>query len=673
VTHTATEDKALWLPPGYVQKRGDHARSLLREFMEENLDEAEGLLKSIRGGHAPAQVPHKLVELFAKLGYYSGITSPQKATKVTLQLLRRIGESLLVRTIYSTRQRQVIRWMYPSVDDNQPGYKLALRDPNARPTAQDRKRMLEIGAVLHHGGYRRKREHDGVWGVWTSDYMMRAQGIGQTVSALVRDMLTLDGGALWTVPGRVKDSCPVSAFFALDGALIRRTIPDIPAFRNPQVVDRSESFIGPAPMLEPYRPQLYDTDRLIEYVYVQPEQQLDTDEQVLAEFTCDELHYVVRNPRTDWWAHGYGHSELESCLEIITGVVNAIAYNTSIFTHSNIPPGVLTFSGGFGEHWINDFFTTIVSNIGGPNKWHKLPILFGDPGETASGQYIPLRDNKQDEMMWREFLIFSINLLCGAYHIAAEEINFQAFLTRGASLGDQGGAERVAYAQETGLHDLVRVVFDTLDTAIVSRFYADPQTGIGPYTIVPTGVRQNDEEQQHQRRMDRLNTGLTTPNEERAETDRLPLRDPDNPELWDRIRERVLALHPDLEQDQQRLDDVVVQVYRKQGGSLRRWTDLPIAPNAQQARMMEMQEEQQGAGGGMEGTPPGMPAGEMGGEMGAGTPPPGAEADGAGNGGAAAPPPPGMMQLPLPGMGDEAAQKSLAAAGKDIEVRFVRD
>lgn len=587
------------IPPGYNRHKPDRSRELQSEWVSENRDDAEALLKAM--GSKPGVYPTKINEIMAALGYYRGIVEPSKATRMTFQILRKMSyDAQLVRTIIGTRIAQMTRYGHRSEDLNKPGYRARLRDPNGVPTSGDRKRLEEIYDFLDNGGFRRQRS-DGSWGVFSADWTQRALSFSEMIGALVRDMLTLDAGALQILLG--SDGLRQPAMFqAVDGALIRRVIPDINAYRD--VVN-----------VEPYQATLRDgDDTLVEYVMLKPDKLLtsqgfDAEDLVVEEYGADELAYVVRNHRTDWWSQGYGFSELESSVQMVTGISNALSFNASVFTNSNVPAGMVYGTGDFSEEWLQDFGATLIQNVGGPGKWHKLPMIFGE--KDAKLDYIPMRSNQRDDMMWREYLIFAINCLCASFGVAAEEMNFQAFLTRGGVMTGEGGAERVAFAQATGLHNLVRTVFSVINRFIVSRFYADPNTGIGPYIIEPTGVDKEDEEQNHQQRIGRLQAGLSTPNEERAAQDKPPFRDPVNPDLWDKIHEAVLDARPNLQYDPVQFDEVVARNYRKRGGVLRRWTDLPVAENMQQARMQEKQEEQ-GEQGGML---PGAGAGDEGGEF----------------------------------------------------------
>ncbi len=568
--------------------------------MAENMDETEDLFKALQGSPVK-RFPHKLIPLLAAMGYYKGLREPRQATSVTFAILKRAATAQLVRTIIETRVRQVQPFCHRSTDPNQPGYHIKMRDADERPSAGDKKRMDKIADILDEGGVRWQRPSDGHWGAYTADGLQRALPLPQCIGALVRDMLILDTGCLWLNPGVNTRELPVATFLPVDASLIRKALPELP----PEMAQDVSGY-------EAYMPTIRSDLRVVEHVMIRADAMVDLEEQVIAEYGPDELAYIVRNPRTDWWTYGYGFSELETALNLVVGQVNAINYNTSIFTHSNIPPAVMMISGNYSEEALEDFLTSLIMQIGGPGKWHKIPVLFGD--QDAKMQLLPMRQGQRDDLAWRDYILYCINALCASYYMAAEEINFQTFLTRGGQLTGEGGAERIAFSRETGLHSLLRVIeSQVINQPIVRRFYADPATGYGPYEAEFTGKEPVDEDRVHRQRLERVSSGFSALNEERAQTDRAPYRDPKNQNLWDRIHTLALEKIPHLRFDPVRLDEICEGIYRKHAGEFRRWPDLPINATALHARSQEIQEEQGGPQGEM---PPGleqMMTGEAGG------------------------------------------------------------
>lgn len=607
ITTDPAETKKILVPPNVQRELHHHQvdqQRMMAQMIADNMGEAEPLLKAVSGTEKFAR---RVSPFLAMMGAYHGIVEPSKASQITLDLLRQMGRSTaILRAIIDTRVLQVKRFCRPGTDHNRPGFAVELRDAAARPTHKDKQRMAELVDLVARGGVRRRRPWDRAWGVWSGDFLEKAMPFPQAMGALTRDSLILDGGAVWLNQGLDSERWPVTFFKPIDTGLIRAVLPAREHFDL-----RFETQAPLEDFRNPLNPNLHP-----EWVLLRPDQSATAaseEERVCAAYGPNDLAYLIRNQQTDWWAQYYGYSELETMLEVVLSIINGIAYNRSWFTNNSVPPGILYGTGNFGEEWLSEFVTTLVMQVSGAQRWHKMPMLFGDD-PAAKLEYLQLRDTKGQDMMWREWLIFLINLACACYHIAAEEVNFQAFLTRGGGLGDSGGAERVAMAQETGLRTLIQDQEDFVDEATVSKFYPDPENGVGPYRLVFHGLDDEDEEHTHQYALEDVQGGLKTINEIRAIRDEPPVRDPVNTELWDQVRERALALRPELATDPLRLDEVTDKVYRKHHGSYHRWPDMPIGAGALQARSQELQEQQGGAGGGMgpDGQPlaPGQPGAE---------------------------------------------------------------
>jgi len=518
--------------------------------------------------------PRKILPSLASLGVYQGIQDVHKATNLTFDILRRLANTPIIRMIIETRVRQVQRYARPPRFRGDTGFRVTLRDPNARPTAGDYRRMEHITQFLLDGGVRRRRSVDGAWGVWSGDEYDEALPLMDAVGVLVRDSLTMDAAALWLNPTAPndRDKIPCVMFKPVDAALIRRCLLPLP---------RGVELAGEAQQYTPYQPEIRRDLRVPAFVMLTP------DGKPLMEFGRDELAYLVRNPRSDWWSQGYGYAELESLLDVVVGLLTAVHYNVSYFTENHVPPAIMVGSGQFSEEWLQDFLSTMVSQVGGPNKWHKLPLLFGD--ENARLELIPLRSGQREDMLWREWLIFLINLACSEFHIAAEEVNFQAFLTRGGVLTQAAGAERVTTAQDTGLRPLVYHLFAYLDRWIVSRFWADPNTGVGPYTIVPEGVDQEDEQAALQADSAAISSGRRTVNEVRQERGEAPYRDPLDDDLWNDCENVIRRRWAEAERYPEAFREKVEQLYRAAGGKFARWPDAPANPTLLQIWMQEHQ------------------------------------------------------------------------------------
>lgn len=59
---------------------------------------------------------------------------------------------------------------------------------------------------------------------------------------------------------------------------------------------------------------------------------------------------------TDIWQNGYGRSELESLIEIITYILNGVQYNGNFFKNGSNPKGFIKMNGpNTNQTQLNDF------------------------------------------------------------------------------------------------------------------------------------------------------------------------------------------------------------------------------------------------------------------------------------------------------------------------------
>ena len=69
-----------------------------------------------------------------------------------------------------------------------------------------------------------------------------------------------------------------------------------------------------------------------------------------------ELGFGIRNVGTDIWQNGYGRSELESLIEIITYILNGVQYNGNFFKNGSNPKGFIKMNGpNTNQTQLNDF------------------------------------------------------------------------------------------------------------------------------------------------------------------------------------------------------------------------------------------------------------------------------------------------------------------------------
>ena len=433
-----------------------------------------------------------------------------------------------VAAIVRTRQNQVARFARLPRYEGDIGFRIGLRDPEAKPTGADKRQMrLLEDAILACG---LGPDPDG----------LRRDGFGAWVRKVVNDSLVLDAVA---VELRGDRRGGLYDWWAIDAGSIRLTVPTYQAQQGIKNVG------GYGITGQGYGGVSAEAKEAIRYAQL-------IQGTVHAEFSAQDMAYWIRNPRTDLDANGYGYSELEVLVEVVTGFLNALLYNGRYFTHSSIPEGVLSVVGNYTQENLDDFrrhWNAMVSGV--TNAW-RVPILASKDGKGIN--WTSMKSSNRD-MMFHEWMDFLLTIACAVYQIDREELGFGA---KGAGeaggLADGNNNGTLAHSMSKGLWPLMTLIESGINEDILPRLpnsegFIFHWTGIDP-----------DQEDQKIARLEKLLTaGILTPNEARA------LRD------MKAIPEEAL------------------------------WGDAPIQSSAYQAWAMGMQAKLQAESGGSEEAAPG--------------------------------------------------------------------
>lgn len=224
----------------------------------------------------------------------------------------------------------------------------------------------------------------------------------------------------------------------------------------------------------------------------------------------DDLIYEPRNPRTDVRVCGYGMSETELLIRVVTGFLNAMQYNIKGFDNNAIPKGMLHLTGNYGEQDLAAFKRYWNSMTKGVNNAWSLPVMVSKDQESkASFEKLGV---EFDEMYFAKWMTFLTSIICAIYGMSPSEINFDSF-TGGATsaLGGSDTAEKLAASKDSGLRPVLSY-FENLMTDYVIGDFSDK------YVFRWTGLDPQDAEKKHELRM-----AISTVNEVRAEEGKPPL------------------------------------------------------------------------------------------------------------------------------------------------------
>jgi hypothetical protein len=366
--------------------------------------------------------------------------------------------------IHQTRVTQVANFAVPQENDREPGFRIVLRDTERSPTKKEKKRAKDIERWVQNTGSTEHQEKDTF-----EDFLKKT----------TRDSLRYDQTTFEIVDNRKGEP---SDFYAVDAATFR--IADIPPGTELSDVERPR------------------------YVQV-------FDDVVIADFTAKQLCFGIRNPRTDLRVNGYGMSESEMLIRVITAMLFAFDYNTKFFSQGSAPKGLLNIRGHVPEDKLQEFRRHWYQQITGITNAWRTPILAG--GQDTEIQHIDLHQSNRD-MEYSAYMDWMIKVECGVYQMDPTEINFVYGNTGQAQAMFQAPAElRVKHSKDRGLRPLLRSFATWLNKHVIWRLDEDYQmvfTGLDPKTGAEVADLQKKQV-----------TYLKTVDEIRAEDDLQPLPD----------------------------------------------------------------------------------------------------------------------------------------------------
>jgi len=521
-------------------------------------DPVEEFMKALVSSR-PRATARTVLPNMAQLGLYNGIAEPDVATAQTRHFLRRIANTPLVRLVVSTLVKQMKGFGHQPKSASDTGYRIVLADTDAKPSPEDRKRMSEIAAILDKGGFVYPRDDDKALGAWSGDQQEEGDAFPNLLAKWTWDSLIFDWACVRLEPEDTtkKNGLPVAFLKVLDAERVYRTI------QEPKV-PQTDDFGRPVHI--GYEAEMRKDER-IDFV------ELNEQRKVTAEYPWAEVMPLVRNDVSNGDAMGYGWPELATLVEIVAGIAHAIRHNLDYFSANTIPAGIATIGGKYDKQQIFEFLQRIEKPNPSGSQYNKVAMLFGEPDLNV--KYTPFRQTEKQDMYWRNWMVFLLNLIFAEYHVAAEEGNFQAFLSAGGMQSGTGGEARVSTMRWTGLRDTANTVEASINRHVVSRFYPD-STGIGPYRIEFVNVVPRDEEKQRQAEQLDLQGGLKSVNAILAARDERPIKDPKDRELWRRIAKAIDKLYPDLKRrNPVKYLDLQEEVYEREDGDWCLWPDAP--------------------------------------------------------------------------------------------------
>lgn len=384
---------------------------------------------------------------------------------LSFDTLRRMGDIWIIRAIVNTRIEQIQNFLHFSEDEQKEGFTIRrkkglFKDDEEKELSNEEKRTIEnIVKFLERGG-------------WT-DKWENVDDLQTFVRKITFDSLTLDQIAFEIVRNR---NWELNKFRAVDASLIR--------FLDSVDPKQQEA-------LESYRYKGY----LPRYCMVWEEMILKnptTKEPIL--YYPWELGFGIRNKSSNIRRNGYGTSELEILVEIITWILWGMQYNGNFFSQGSQPKGFINIkNANVSNSTLNEFRQAWTQTMRGVQNSHRTPIING-----IDLEWVDLSKTNRD-MEFNEWLKFLVIISCSVYRMDPTELGFQ-FKDQAQIFGQDGQKQRLQHSREKGLKPLLIFLQNIITEYLVSELNED-------YEFVFTGIEVEDEAAQVQLDKEKIEMG----------------------------------------------------------------------------------------------------------------------------------------------------------------------
>lgn len=364
---------------------------------------------------------------------YTGKGYKDTLKGVSFDVLQRMGDIFIVRSIVNTRVEQVQNFLKFELDEQKEGFtirkKKSLFEKERKPlTAKERLSAERIVTFLEDGGFHDK---------WDSH-----DSFQDFIRKIVRDSLVLDQLSFETVRNRKRE---LVKFKAVDASLIR--------------------------MLDSVDPRYSDQFKQMEKDGHLPRYCMAWNSQILKHPTTGqpilyypwELGHGIRNKTTNVRKNGYGVSELETLMDLVTYILWGVQYNGNFFKQGSQPKGFINVKNGNVDNTVlNEFRTMWRQTMSSVSHSHKTPMFQG-----MDLEWIDLQNSNRD-MEFTQWLEFLIIMFCSVYTIDPSELGFN-FKQQAQIFGQEGQQARLDHSKNKGLKPLLRFLESIINKFIVSE------------------------------------------------------------------------------------------------------------------------------------------------------------------------------------------------------------
>ena len=429
----------------YAQRKLDFKRMSIIEkaAKSDNPDDMIAAANAIAKINKSDEIPAKAffidpLDVSANLGY------KDKPYALTYTTLKRMAGTPIINAIIKTRKNQIADFAEPQNDRYSTGFVIRRKPKNGietKMTERDKKIANAITDFILNCGNESN---------WTGD------DFDTFIRKIVDDSLTYDQMTFECIRNK---KGVLQRFVATDASTFRIAESAFKDdYENPYF-ERSGSGIWFN------RNAITTQSKSIKGYY--PEFVQIYQSRVVSEFYPWELCFAVRNPSTSIYSNGYGTSELEELINVVTSMLWGDEYNRKFFSQGSAPKGLLRIKGGMNDTAIQQFKQQWQAMISGVMQSWKTPVV------QADIDWIDLQKNNRD-MEYSSWMEYLIKLACAIYSIDPSEIGWDISRGSGNSgLFEGSQAERLQHSKDKGLYPILKFIQRKIQKYIVDQINPD--------------------------------------------------------------------------------------------------------------------------------------------------------------------------------------------------------
>jgi len=429
--------------------------SLGADIVEQNIEKALSAAQSAssQGLSAPNTMFFDPLQMFMGREWLL----KQNGQGLTYADLRAMATNPIIAAITGTRVQQMAGFMQPARAAHDQGFVLLSDDEDAQ-TNDEAKREIETFLLSC-----------GMWGFGDST-------LEDFCRKFMMDSLVLDQACAEVVLRRNREP---AYFVSVDSATIRLLKTSLDAHLPP----------GDEPL---YAQVLHD--------------------RIVANYSENQMIFGVRNPSSSILSLGYGTSELEKLVRVVTTILNADKFNSGQLTQGGLHKGLVVVKGDATPDQFNSFKRDFREAVRNAADYWRPPVL--KVSKDSEIDWVTL-DKSNRDMEYAQLFDFLVKQACGVYQIDPIEINWSVGASGGRQTFENRLSDKVRASHKKGLQPLLRFFAKELTLNMIWKL--DPRYRID---FKGLGADRRDDADTRQKEV----TTVKTVNESRQELGLTPLK-----------------------------------------------------------------------------------------------------------------------------------------------------